>query len=115
MRIAVVAVLAICVAIGMVGCANVSKPYVMQMERHDQVVDGNRGYLKGTPPPAEDLTGRKRPFLAIDVDLPPASGEGNVSTSTERTVVKARKEVTTVKGTPVSIKETITVTEENIK
>ena len=39
---------------------------------------GNRGYIKGTPPPPEDKTGRKRPFIAVDVDLPRTSKEAGV-------------------------------------
>ena len=77
-------VLATMLVIGtLAGCANfgetkVSMPYVMQVERSDQVVEGNRGYLKGTPPPREDMTGRKRPFIAVDVDLPRTSKEAGI-------------------------------------
>jgi len=53
-------------------------PYVTQVERKDQNIAGNRGYLKGTPPPPEDKTGRKRPFLTIDIDLPRTSGEAGI-------------------------------------
>jgi len=60
------------------GSTKVSGPYIMQTERVDQVVEGNRGYLKGTPPPPEDLTGRKRPLIAVDIDLPPTNKEANV-------------------------------------
>ena len=68
---------------GLIGCANfgetkVSMPYVTEVERTDQKIEGNRGYLKGTPPPAEDKTGRKRPFLTVDVDLPRTSSEYGV-------------------------------------
>ena len=76
--------LAACLVVGaMAGCANfgetkVSMPYVSQTERLDQKIEGNRGYVKGTPPPPEDKTGRKRPFLTIDVDLPRTSKEAGV-------------------------------------
>lgn len=59
-----------CVAIALTGCSNVSRPYVMQTDRVDQKMEaGNRGYLKGTPPPAEDRSGLKRSLIAVDIDL----------------------------------------------
>ncbi len=75
--------LSVCVVMALAGCANfgetkVTMPYVMQTERLDQKIEGNRGYLKGTPPPAEDKTGRKRPFIAVDVDLPQTSKEAGI-------------------------------------
>ena len=80
----------ICCVVGLVfvlgaiaGCANlgetkISSPYITQVERQDQKVDGNRGYIQGTPPPAEDLTGRKRPLITVDVDLPRTSSEAGI-------------------------------------
>lgn len=69
-----VVILSACLAIGLVGC--ISKPYVMTMDRVDQKMEiGNRGYLKGTPPPLEDRGDLKRSFIAVDIDLPPARGE----------------------------------------
>ncbi|MDP3804323.1 MAG: hypothetical protein Q8Q87_02085 [Candidatus Omnitrophota bacterium] len=89
----------ICVVMSLAGCANfaetkVSMPYVMQTERLDQKIEGNRGYLKGTPPPAEDKTGRKRPFIAIDVDLPQTSREAGIP---ETKMVNASKEASGMK------------------
>jgi len=56
--------------IGLIGCEKISKPYVMKMDRADQDLNaGNRGYLKGTPPPPGDRGDLKRPFIAVDVDL----------------------------------------------
>lgn len=61
--------------IGLTGC-EMSKPYIMTTDRVDQKMEiGNRGYLKGTPPPAEDRTGLKRPLIAVDIDLPTIEGE----------------------------------------
>jgi hypothetical protein len=81
----------------------------MEVPRGDQKMDsGNRGYLKGTPPPAEDRTGLKRPFLAVDVDVPSMPvNEGSITqktaaSSSEKEVVKEA-----VKGT---IKETVSKT-----
>ena len=60
----------IVVAMVFAGCERVSMPYVMKTERVDQKMDiGNRGYLKGAPPPAKDRTGLKRPLIAVDIDL----------------------------------------------
>ena len=77
-------VLAAFLVIGaLAGCANfgetkVSMPYIMQTDRVDQKIDGNRGYIKGTPPPPEDKTGRKRSWIALDVDLPRSSHEAGI-------------------------------------
>ena len=62
-------ILALCFAIGLTGCEKISKPYIMTVDRTDQKVEGNRGYLKGTPPPPVDNTGRKRSLIAVDMDL----------------------------------------------
>jgi len=68
-------VLALAVAIGLTGCEKISKPYVMTVDRTDQKVAGNRGYMKGTPPSAEDKTGRKRELIAVDMDLVSIQGK----------------------------------------
>lgn len=63
-------------AFAIAGCAGVSAPYKMEVDRTDQSMsDGNRGYMVGTPPPAPDRSGLKREFIAIDIDLPDA-GKG---------------------------------------
>ena len=76
-------VFGICVATVLTGCANfgetkVSMPYITEVDRKDQMVAGNRGYIKGTPPAAEDKTGRKRTFITVDVDLPKSSKEAGI-------------------------------------
>lgn len=74
MRLAGVVIIAVLVA-GLAGC-QVSKPYVTKVDRVDQNVDGgNRGYLIGTPPPAQDRGELKRPFMNVDIDFPVISGE----------------------------------------
>lgn len=45
--------------------------YKFKKERVDQEVSGNQGYIVGTPPPAEDLTGRKRTLIGVDIELAP--------------------------------------------
>lgn len=63
-------VVGICLIICLVGCEGISKPYVMKMDRVDQKLDeGNKGYLKGTPPPPKSRGDLKRPFIAVDIDL----------------------------------------------
>jgi len=66
--------------LALTGCERISMPYVMKTDRVDQDLKvGNRGYLKGTPPPAPDRSGLKRPWLAVDVDLisTGTNGKGN--------------------------------------
>lgn len=76
-------VLGICIMAALAGCANfgetkVSMPYVTEVDRTDQIVEGNQGYLKGTVPSSENMTGKKRPFITIDVDLPRTSKEAGI-------------------------------------
>lgn len=75
-----IAVLVMAFLSGLTGC--ISKPYVMTMDRVDQKMDtGNRGYLKGTPPPLEGRGDLKRQFIAVDIDLP-ATGEETMTAET---------------------------------
>ena len=65
-----VTILSVFLVLALTGCERVSMPYVMKMDRTDQNLRvGNRGYLKGTPPPPKDRGDLKRPFIAVDVDL----------------------------------------------
>lgn len=68
-------VLMVCITLALVGCERISKPYIMNVERVDQKVQGNRGYVKGTPPPAKDETGRQRTLIAVDMDLVEIKGK----------------------------------------
>ena len=68
-------VLALCVAVALVGCEKISKPYIMTVDRVDQKVEGNRGYLKGTPPPAQERTNLTRQLIAVDMDLVSIQGK----------------------------------------
>ena len=62
--------LIVCIAVALVGCEKISKPYIMTVDRVDQMVDsGNKGYLQGTPPPAGERSNLKRPLIAVDMDL----------------------------------------------
>ena len=67
--------LILCAALALVGCEKISKPYIMTVDRVDQKVEGNRGYLKGTPPPLKDRTGLKRSLIAVDMDLVEIKGK----------------------------------------
>lgn len=67
--------LALAVVIGLTGCEKISKPYIMTVDRTDQQVAGNRGYMEGTPPEAENKIGRKRELIAIDMDLVEIKGK----------------------------------------
>ena len=53
-----------------IGCSNV-KTYTFKRERVDQEMQaGNKGYLAGTPPPAESREGLKRTMIGVDVEIP---------------------------------------------
>ncbi|MFH1790955.1 MAG: hypothetical protein ABH885_03100 [Candidatus Omnitrophota bacterium] len=52
------------------GCSRVDT-YTYKRDRVDQdVVDGNRGFMYGTPPPADDRSGLKRTMFGMDVEVP---------------------------------------------
>jgi len=117
MKVFVAVVMVAAIAIAAAGCANVSAPYVMKTDRIDQKLEeGNRGYLKGTPPPVGDRGDLKRPWIAVDVDLPETSGEISAAKAEEKPA-EVKREVTVVKEeTPAVVKKTTTVvTEEDIK
>lgn len=98
-----------CIVLGLVGCESMSTPYVMKMDRIDQKMDtGNRGYLKGTPPPVKDRGDLKRPFIAIDIDLV-EMGEGNAKTAEETNVAVETKEAAPV------MKEAAPIKQEEVK
>jgi len=83
--------LIIVAAVALVGCEKISKPYIMTTDRVDQKVDGNRGYLKGTPPPAKERTNLTRPLIAVDMDLVSIQGK-----ATQPTTIVAGKKASTV-------------------
>src|SRR3989338_1546710 len=68
MKKAVFSMCGIIIALALTGCG-VRSIHRQEFERVDQKISGNRGYLKGTPPPAEDRTGIKRELMAVDIDL----------------------------------------------
>ena len=121
MRFFLVVIAIAAVAMAAVGCGNVSKPYVMKTDRIDQKLEeGNRGYVKGTPPPVGDRGDLKRPWIAVDVDLPESSGERSAVLAEEKPaepkVVEVKREVTVIREeTPTIVKKTTVVTEEEIK
>jgi len=116
MRIVILVALIFATAIVAAGCGNVSAPYVMKTDRIDQKLEeGNRGYVKGTPPPVGDRGDLKRPWIAVDVDLPESSGAGSAA-GIEEKPVEVKREVTVVREeTPATVKTTTVVTEEEIK
>lgn len=110
------------VAISAVGCGvKMTNPYVMKTDRVDQKLEeGNRGYVKGTPPPVEDRGDLKRPWIAVDVDLPESSDTGSAAPVAEKAVeqkpIEVKREVAVIKEeTPTMVKTTTVVTEEEIK
>ena len=82
-------VLIACIALTVVGCERISKPYIMTVDRVDQKVEGNRGYLKGTPPPLKERTNLTRPLIAVDMDLVEIKGK-----ATQPTTIVAKQQTT---------------------
>ncbi|MDD5422953.1 MAG: hypothetical protein PHT32_06010, partial [Candidatus Omnitrophica bacterium] len=117
-------------AIVLAGCEAMSKPYITETPRVDQVVDaGNRGYLLGNPPPAKDRSNLKRPWITMDVDLLEGK-DGKVVLDSKKSIIEPRvgsetgndaprgyvKESAPVRReTIATIRSEVTVTEEEVK
>ena len=43
--------------------------YTFKKERVDQDLDGNRGYIMGTPPSRKNMGSRKRTLIGVDIEL----------------------------------------------
>ena len=57
------------------GCSNV-RTYTFKKDRVDQRVEGNRGYLSGSPPPAPvEREASKRTLIGVDIEVPILPGE----------------------------------------
>ncbi|MBN1354463.1 MAG: hypothetical protein JW994_07325, partial [Candidatus Omnitrophica bacterium] len=66
MRLLLITILLIGVALA--GCTDV-KTYTFKKERVDQRIEGNRGYLIGTPPPVPvEKNVPKRTMIGIDIE-----------------------------------------------
>ncbi len=69
------------------GCSGV-RIYEIKKDRVDQQVEGNRGYMKGTPPVApirRDVP--KRTLIGIDMEIPILPGEKGYEPSGGGTVI----------------------------
>jgi uncharacterized protein YsxB (DUF464 family) len=74
-------VLAVCAAAALVGCETISKPYIMTVDRVDQQVEGNKGYLQGTPPSSQEKANPTRQLIAVDMDLVTIQGKATKPTT----------------------------------
>jgi hypothetical protein len=64
------AVMLLVILLLITGCSGV-KTYTFKRDRVDQDMQvGNKGYLAGTPPPAESREGLKRTMIGVDVEIP---------------------------------------------
>ena len=78
MKLVCLVLAAVVVMGGLTGCTGMkmTQPYISSVDRTDQSLEGgNRGYIKGTPPPAPANRNTKRTFITVDVDLPPTTKE----------------------------------------
>lgn len=89
MRIILIGVLLI--GISLAGCSSVSSPYIIEIDRVDQEIEGNRGYLSGTPPaelPKKKFL--KRTLIGIDVEIPILPGEKGYKSSYTGRVIREK-------------------------
>ncbi|MEA3490035.1 MAG: hypothetical protein U9R44_06850 [Candidatus Omnitrophota bacterium] len=101
--------------------------YTFKKDRVDQELKGNRGYLVGTPPPAEDRRGLKRTLIGIDIEIPsgssyeksapsePAKPEKTAAPVVEKPVRRTKVEPGKVPKTETVIVEEKVIEEEWIK
>ncbi len=68
-------VMILLVSMTLSGCSNVSTRIVEKDRVDQEIQQGNRGYLLGTPPPAEERKNLKRTMIGIDVEIPILPGE----------------------------------------
>ncbi|MFH1594076.1 MAG: hypothetical protein ABID09_05220 [Candidatus Omnitrophota bacterium] len=75
MRLLLVAIVFFSVAVS--GCSTPSvKTYTFKKDRVDQRIEGNRGYVLGTPPPAPvEREVPKRTLFGVDIEIPILPGE----------------------------------------
>jgi hypothetical protein len=98
--------LSACLVIGLAGCSDVSKPYVIKVDRTDQeMTAGNRGYIKGTPPPVGDRGELKRPLIAVDVDLAQIKGPKSTEVSEDSGDVRPSPAAAPVRQAVAAAKE----------
>ena len=80
------------------GCSDV-KTYIIQVDRVDQEMQGNRGYLLGTPPA---VTAKKkfdkRTLLGIDIEIPLLPGEKGYKPSTGGGIIREKDVMMSPKG-----------------
>ena len=93
MKLVFFVLLSACILFALIGC-EMSKPYIMNTDREDQKIEGNRGYLKGTPPPLKERGDLKRPYLTVDVEIPEVDEKQTklVTTPGETRLVHKNKE-----------------------
>ena len=53
------------------GCGANVRTYTLEIDRSDQELVGNRGYIYGTPPKEEKTASeKKRTIVGVDIELP---------------------------------------------
>lgn len=125
MRIVFAVLLSACLTAALIGC-EMSKPYIMNTDRVDQTIEGNRGYLMGTPPPPKDRGELKRPLIAVDIEVPDvderqtklltAKEETKLLTTGETRIVHKSQEAANASEVPAApVAEKSAVKEEQIK
>ena len=71
------------------GCSG-ARIYTFKKDRVDQRTEGNRGYIKGTPPPEPIRKGvAKRTLIGIDLEVPLLPGEKGYKPTCGSTIIYA--------------------------
>ena len=103
MRFLVIAILLLSITLS--GCYTM-RAYTFKRDKVDQRVEGNRGYIMGTPPPAP-IEGEipKRTLIGIDIELGLLPGEKARVDFGKSGVVKMKEERPQVGGSTVVMKD----------
>ncbi len=103
MRFLVIAILLLSITLS--GCYTM-RAYTFKRDKVDQRIEGNRGYIMGTPPPAP-VEGEipKRTLIGVDIELGLLPGEKARVDFGKSGVVKMREETPQVGGSAVVMKD----------
>jgi len=85
--------------------------YTFKKDRVDQDLNGNRGYIVGTPPKQEDNRNKKRTLIGIDVEIPSIL---KTKDKEDKKIVQ-KKEVKEIKKEAIIIEEKSNVQDDFIE
>lgn len=116
-------VLILLASITLAGCTSMSKTisevsvksYLFEKERVDQTIEGNQGYITGTPPEAVRKEIPKRTLIGMDIEIPILPGEKAQKSPKAGVIYEEDIKMTPKKTVPERVVEEEITEEEWIK